>query len=407
MINFLNINIIMYYNKYLQYKTKYLKLKKELSFKDDNLIKKNIIDHHYISYNIEFNNLNIKILNLNVAQRNIFRSYASFNDIGVYLRTQKNLDIVNSIDKDKLYKELSKIIYEKKKLNKDLKELINDNFYIKLYDKKNIYDIKIVDKLYNKIYKITKLKPLEIILKKNNRKWDDKLDMLNKLYPQGYYIDIIFDKEDQDDYYKRLKSSLKFLLKQVNKEKEFIITLQEINPLYENNVLNKKVDKILNKLNLQLIDLKTDYDKVKTNSILLIKKNSNLNISIMEKDIKKNENKNKLIKHFSEGKSLRQNIRYELKVGNKKLEIFNIHTKLIDNEEALKKFIEIIKYSKNKNIIIVGDMNLQINSNTMNDLNKLLRDNDMIIDFIATPSINYSNNFTYDVFIAKGIKLVT
>ena len=397
----------MYYNKYLQYKTKYLNLKKELSFKDDNLIKKNIIDHHYISYNIEFNNLNIKILNLNVAQRNIFRSYASCNDIGVYLRTQKNLDIVNSIDKDKLYKELSKIIYEKKKLNKDLKELINDNFYIKLYDKKNIYDIKIVNKLYNKIYKISKLKPLEIILKKNNRKWDDKLDMLNKLYPQGYYIDIIFDKEDQDDYFKRLKSSLKFLLKQVNKEKEFIITLQEINPLYENNVLNKKVDKILNKLNLQLIDLKTDYDKVKTNSILLIKKNSNLNISIMEKDIKKNENKNKLIKHFSEGKSLRQNIRYELKVGKKKLEIFNIHTKLIDNEEALKKFIEIIKYSKNKNIIIVGDMNLQINSNTMNDLNKLLRDNDMIIDFIATPSINYSNNFTYDVFIAKGIKLVT
>lgn len=114
-----------------------------------------------------------------------------------------------------------------------------------------------------------------------------------------------------------------------------------------------------------------------------------------------------LIKHFSEGKYLRQNIRYELKVGKKKLEIFNIHTKLIDNEEALEKFIEIIKYSKNKNIIIVGDMNLQINSNTMNDLNKLLRDNDMIIDFIATPSINYSNNFTYDVFIAKGIKLVT
>jgi len=274
-------------------------------------------------------------------------------------------------------------------------------------NKKNIYDIKIVDKLYNKINKITKLKPLEIILKKTNRKWDDKLDMLNKLYPQGYYIDIIFDKEDPDDYFKRLKSSLKFLLKQVNKEKEFIITLQEINPLYENNVLNKKVDKILNKLNLQLIDLKTDYDKVKTNSILLIKKNSNLNISIMEKDIKKDENKNKLIKHFSEGKYLRQNIRYELKVGKKKLEIFNIHTKLIDNEEALEKFIEIIKYSKNKNIIIVGDMNLQINSNTMNDLNKLLRDNDMIIDFIATPSINYSNNFTYDVFIAKGIKLVT
>lgn len=146
--------------------------------------------------------------------------------------------------------------------------------------------------------------------------------MLNKLYPQGYYIDIIFDKEDPDDYFKRLKSSLKFLLKQVNKEKEFIITLQEINPLYENNVLNKKVDKILNKLNLQLIDLKTDYDKVKTNSILLIKKNSNLNISIMEKDIKKNENKNKLIKQFSEGKYLRQNIRYELKVGKKKIRNF-------------------------------------------------------------------------------------
>ena len=397
----------MYHKRYLEYKSKYLQLKKKLSYKDDKLINTGIIDHHYTKFNIEFNNLNIKILNLNVAQRNIFRSYASYNDIGVFLRTQENLDIVNNIDKDKLYKELSKIIYEKKKLNKDLKQLINDNCYIKLYDKKNIYNIKIVDKLFNKIYKISKLKPLEIILKKNNRKWDDKLDMLNKLYPQGYYIDIIFDKEDQDDYFKRLKSSLKFLLKQVNKEKEFIITLQEINPLYENNVLNKKVDKILNKLNLQLIDLKTDYDKVKTNSILLIKKNSNLNISIMEKDIKKNENKNKLIKHFSEGKSLRQNIRYELKVGNKKLEIFNIHTKLIDNEEALKKFIEIIKYSKNKNIIIVGDMNLQINSNTMNDLNKLLRDNDMIIDFIATPSINYSNNFTYDVFIAKGIKLVT
>ena len=33
------------------------------------------------------------------------------------------------------------------------------------------------------------------------------------------------------------------------------------------------------------------------------------------------------------------------------------------------------------------------------DLNKLLRDNDMIIDFIATPNINFSSNFTYDVFL--------
>ena len=47
-----------------------------------------------------------------------------------------------------------------------------------------------------------------------------------------------------------------------------------------------------------------------------------------------------LIKHFSEGKYLRQNIRYELKVGKKKLEIFNIHTKLIDNEEALENYTD-------------------------------------------------------------------
>lgn len=397
----------MYYKKYLQYKTKYLNLKKELSYKDDKLIEKNIIDHHYINYNIEFNNLNFRILSLNIAQKNILKTYASSNDISVYLRTKENLDILNQIDKEKLFKELSKIIYDKKKLKNDLKELIKDNVYLKLYDKKNLYDIKIVKRLHDKIYKITNLKPMEIVLKKYYKKWEDNLEFLNKLYPSGYYIDVVFDKEDEKTYFKRLNSSIKFLLKQVSKGEEFIITLQEINPLYNNNIINKEIEKILNKLNLRLLDYKNDYDKVKTNSIMLIKKTSNLNISIMEDDIKNNKNKNKLIKHFSEDKSLRQNIRYELKVGNQKLELFNIHTKFIGNDDALNKFIEIIKYSKKKNILIVGDMNLQINSYVMNEIMKLVRDNNMIINFIATPNVNYSNNFTYDVFIAKGIKLVT
>lgn len=397
----------MYYKKYLQYKTKYLSLKKKLSYKDDKLIEKKIIDHHYINYNIEFNNLNFRILSLNIAQKNILKTYASSNDIGVYLRTKENLDIINQIDKEKLFKELSKIIYDKKKLKNELKELIKDNVYIKLYYKKNLYDIKIIKKLYDKIYKITNLKPMEIVLKKYYKKWEDNLDFLNKLYPSGYYIDVVFDKEDEKTYFKRLSSSIKFLLKQVSKGEEFIITLQEINPLYNNNIINKEIEKILNKLNLRLLDYKNDYDKVKTNSIMLIKKTSNLNISIMEDDIKNNKNKNKLIKHFSEDKSLRQNIRYELKAGNQKLELFNIHTKFIGNEDALNKFIEIIKYSKKKNILIVGDMNLQINSYVMNEIIKLVRDNNMIINFIATPNVNYSINYTYDVFIGKGIKLVT
>ena len=397
----------MYYKKYLQYKTKYLNLKKELSYKDDKLIEKNIIDHHFINYNIEFNNLNFRILSLNIAQKNIMKTYASSNDISVYLRTKENLDILHQIDKEKFFKELSSIIYDKKKLKNELKEIIKDNVYIKLYDKKNLYDTKIIKKLYDKIYKITNLKPIEIVLKKYYKKWEDNLEFLNKLYPSGYYIDVVFDKEDEKTYFKRLSSSIKFLLKQVSKGEEFIITLQEINPLYNNNVINKEIEKILNKLNLRLLDYKNDYDKVKTNSIMLVKKTSNLDISIMENDIKNNKNKNKLVKQFSEDKSLRQNIRYELKVGNQKLELFNIHTKFIGNEDALNKFIEIIKYSKKKNILIVGDMNLQINSYVMNEIIKLVRDNNMIINFIATPNINYSNNFTYDVFIGKGIKLVT
>lgn len=397
----------MYYKKYLQYKEKYLKLKKKLSYKDDKLIEKNIIDHHYINYNIEFNNLNFRILSLNIAQKNIMKTYASSNDISVYLRTKENLDIVHQIDKEKFFKELSSIIYDKKKLKNELKEIIKDNVYIKLYDKKNLYDTKIIKKLYDKIYKITNLKPIEIVLKKYYKKWEDNLEFLNKLYPSGYYIDVVFDKEDEKTYFKRLSSSIKFLLKQVSKGEEFIIMLQEINPLYNNNVINKEIEKILNKLNLRLLDYKNDYDKVKTNSIMLVKSTSNLEISIMEDDIKNNKNNNKLIKHFNEKKSLRQNVRYELKVGNEKLELFNVHLKFTKDEKAINKFIEIIKYSKNKKLIIVGDMNLQISSYIMNDIIKLIRDNNMIINFIATPDINYSNNFTYDVFIAKGIKLVT
>ena len=397
----------MYYKKYLQYKEKYLKLKKKLSYKDDKLIEKNIIDHHYINYNIEFNNLNFRILSLNIAQKNIMKTYASSNDISVYLRTKENLDIVHQIDKEKFFKELSSIIYDKKKLKNELKEIIKDNVYIKLYDKKNLYDTKIIKKLYDKIYKITNLKPIEIVLKKYYKKWEDNLEFLNKLYPSGYYIDVVFDKEDEKTYFKRLSSSIKFLLKQVSKGEEFIIMLQEINPLYNNNVINKEIEKILNKLNLRLLDYKNDYDKVKTNSIMLVKSTSNLEISIMEDDIKNNKNNNKLIKHFNEKKSLRQNVRYELKVGNEKLELFNVHLKFTKDEKAINKFIEIIKYSKNKKLIIVGDMNLQISSYIMNDIIKLIRDNNMIINFIATPDINYSNNFTYDVFIGKGIKLVT
>ena len=112
---------------------------------------------------------------------------------------------------------LEKLLKKSEELSTKLVELNNDedeNEYSSstINRKRKLKsDIKIINKLYDKIYKITKLKPIEIVLRKHYKKWDENLEFLNKLYPLGYYVDVFFEKEDDKNYFNRFKSSIKFL----------------------------------------------------------------------------------------------------------------------------------------------------------------------------------------------------
>jgi len=237
----------------------------------------------------------------------------------------------------------------------------------------------------------------------NSKEKDKEKDRIFKEnYPNDYYLDVYFDEETLDHYKARIRKTLEKILELSNPQSNLIICLQEINPLQPLVLHKDEVESknIFEQLNLNLVDLPEKLEKIsKSSSIVLTSKNFQFEIDEL-KD-------NQIIELIKGDKGPTQNIGYILTVGDKKLEIFNVHTNLFRNDEAFRNLEEIVNYASDKNLILVGDMNLDLDNIFRYKLEKLFRDRRMHLYLINTPEIEYgTSESTYDIFIGKGIKLL-
>lgn len=216
-------------------------------------------------------------------------------------------------------------------------------------------------------------------------------------------------------YKQRIKSTLNELLKL--KKNNLIICLQEIEKFILKDGSFKSICSDL-KLNLY-----GNYDNIDENAFgtasCILYSFSDENIKISETESKINNllkiSNLKINDELTIPDPYKINS-FDLKIGDddneQTLSLYNIHTNLFENEDALELMINITKYLENKNYIIVGDMNLKLDNIYIYYLTKFFRDIRVNFYLISTPEIEYNINYsddtspTYDVFISKGISLL-
>ena len=265
---------------------------------------------------------------------------------------------------------------------------------------------------------------------------EDKQNILNfkEKYPNDLYFDLFWEREDEKDYENRLKEITNFILKKRKEDENFILCLQEINPATlnlfkpEESEQTKPEETPLIK-KLKLIG-KQPYEK-NTHSLLFSNYNDitnetfpdskttpvSLNTPVSETtpvslNTPVSENKEKILDLLKGDKKPEQNVKYKLKVNGEELILYNIHTPMYVNDIGYNILNNILETSKNKmNFIIVGDMNLKLNSVWKYKLAKLFQEKKVYHYFLNTPEIEYNiypiqnKDTTNDVFISKGIQI--
>ena len=433
------------------------------------LIKDQKLDHCFFEKNIEFEDQKFKLFSLNIAQKDYIRTMVIFNKLVSYIRTENKLNKLDSINSEFL-EELSNITknyhnelikYEKgkkqqdlqiSKIRDDIKKLITKHFKkeenVFTFDENGepIFKIdlswaKTKDKYYSEISMD------ELLKKKNNATGQYEIENIENMilfkqrYPFDYYLDIFSDEESDDKYYSRIDQIIEFLMKRTESEKDesfkqnIIICLQEINPAIAidpatkkgNNFRTELINIFKTKHKLNLIQPSQQYFEhlngtcslvITTESISnLIKINDDdLKITQEQKDGKEiinKESENKLIKNLDpeRKKGIFQNFRYTIEKNGKKLELFNVHLPLYANDTAYRKLNQIINYTNEgeKNLILIGDMNLKLDPIHIHRITKLFRDKRFALELLQTPEIDFNNlkndGSTYDIFIAKGVKI--
>jgi hypothetical protein len=265
---------------------------------------------------------------------------------------------------------------------------------------------------YNNKYKkiistMRSKKALEFI---NNEEENKKIEKLDKIPFREYLKQNGFYENEYDEsgelYIKRLEEILVEILEKLydlRRADYLIICLQEINKfLIEDGILKKISEKFNLKLNRNRVN---DY---KGTTSCILHNLDETKIEINETELKINDllniNDNYKIDSF------------DLKISNNDneqiLSLYNIHTKLYENEDAFEIMRNITEFLQDKNYIIVGDMNLKLDNIYIYYLTKFFRDIRVNFYLISTPEIEYNINYlddsspTYDVFISKGISLL-
>ena len=459
-----------YYDKYCKYKNKYLQLKNikniiiggkniinnlaiydnvvgEINPEINPIISNNYSDHYLIYKKIELTNGdNLHLFNLNIAQKHRISTKINGNFIMSLLRTEYNLQLINSYKKEifnfiichsranyDTLQQINSINIELKKAEKIIKDLSNkvdNNEYVEKEDKeKDKCDLKKLkeekdinkDKLkkisgkFNKIIKNEFMKlhlPDEIdksLIKIKETYVDDDWgkDIIKKnleMDPETkywYYFDLEFGIESIEDYKLRIKNCLDVIYNKINDimstnsndNNLYVINLQEFNPYEEVKSVIKKFIQT-HKLYIDLNLLKFKNEKQGTCSVSLVSSNTLYYISskpddlieFMWKEQKKISFGNNNFKIISENSLLPH--------------IYNFHSGLY----KLNEMIDLLsKLNDKDNFIICGDLNLRLEN--PDEICKLLdfsNQQKIKIYITATPESNYKiNYFTYDVIIYK------
>lgn len=419
------------------------------------LVKDGIIDHNFFEKKINFNGLKFKLLSINIAQMDQFRTMVQHNKIINYIRKEENLkriskfpindflnDIANIVNEFKLTiekeisshgdisqmkSELKSIIIEDRSVKGAILKLIREKYSDKfssdeLDPELNLRWLKHKEKYYSEIGH----DELDEKIKKETNT-NEKLNLQNiklakQRFPNDYYIDISFSKESIESYYSRINKVLDFLTKRLSDGEMGLICLQELNPVFndENTELRSELKSIFEEHKLTF-KFPEEYIRHLTGtcSVTLTTENLSYFVSPYSEDLtfvetnygRKLINNHELIKKIHQRKKLLQNFRYKLSYDGKDLDIYNLHTNMFSDNLAYDKLNEIIEYLKDKKFILVGDMNLLMNYRIIHRVTKLFRDNRIALDLIQTPEVDYENytnpqNPTYDIFSAKGVDIL-
>ena len=429
------------------------------TFRDDYLIDQELGDHNYIEKIFKFNGYNFQLISLNIPQKNAFRSMTIFNKNQNFLRTKFNLKNDNEAFKEKVMGNIMKAISENLNYIKTnypdknqvlqgsgkipvtnyeiFKEHFNEEF--ELYPDTQIFLRVATHGKDKKLYSQLTYEEIENLKIKNEDK--DNMIIFKQRFPDDYYLDLVFSEESKIDYQTRFNTIIGKIFELRIPNFYFILCLQEINPVCDvidcNNpmlgdlqlisVIKPKphdsfiiephdpfIEKKIEKGNYEIKINFNSYIKFKSNSLLFVSNNfvedEQMSINIINID-ESGKNSNEIINLFNDKKSTGQNLCYEFNVDGKKLDLYNLHTTLIRNQDSLEKFKEIIS-KINENFIIVGDMNLEADKIQKYRLSKLFRDNFIYSYFLNTPEIAYglegydTNLNTNDVFISRGIELL-
>ena len=423
---------ISYKKNYLKYKEKYLLLKKQLGgiitegtvdkkknlFMElchkikneiDILVSDGELDHKIFVKEIKYEGKNILISSLNIAQQDVMQTISKGARIQVYLRSLFNLKDKNdnyTPYKEQLFQALSDTLYINGKLKSKYNNLLNPhNSFINVTLLKELHD-----EIIKKISDIGVNIPEQILMHREIV----NPDKINRFFPEGLNIDLIFRAETNDKYKSRVKNSLWTIFKHSleylndNITNRVLICIQEVNPIklfmeaFHELIKEKDCDRFM------ITHLGNIENDSHTNSVLIHSRNLEENVQMMNRD----ENKliygeDNLLHKLSFAKGPRQNNMYTInfsEIESVPLNLYNVHTNYYQDEKAEEYLDDLRKRLLSlPNTIIIGDMNLKISDDIMRKHKSIYESNKLYLDMMITPENDYppdvEPNPTYDVYM--------
>jgi hypothetical protein len=407
-----------YYNKYLKYKQKYLNLSDQQSLnkymaggsneindilyenivgkinpRDNEITQTSLSDHYLLHKEITLSSMEkVNLFSINITQQYQFKTKIK---IGIFINTMRNEYNLNFVKENR--ENIINIILNISKANRDLlknknKEMIT-NFFKQEFEKISTISI---DNLNINFVTIKESEAKKHIF--DNLEIDPETELF-------YTFDISFNKEEFYSYKNRVKEILLILTNTIENKNLFnpsnfiIINIQELSPF----------DKILDTFEKYISKIKTNYlfdFKLIYNSNDILNSEYTYSLTIISSNIEKNinyqlnNNSDTIMDFIIEQKN--NPVIKNIKISSNNdfwPTIYNFHTNLLSYDY----FISFIHYIKSDNFIIFGDLNLKLlNSEQINNVKQIAKQNNIIIELTATPESNYPiNNYTYDVLMYK------
>ena len=363
-----------------------------------NLIDEKCIDHYILYEEVKIDNTKQKIhlYSVNIAQLSHIRTMTMYNKLNCFLKTY-DTPIDNRKVQD-IFNEIPNIILKYNIHKEDIAEGVKEE----VKDKR----------IWKEILKLTGCPFVKIYQRKYIPKGRFLTDSIfkNRFEKTNYiYLDIIFKEESIKLYKKRVHRTCQYLISRSKKQKNVLFCFQEIYPLINFLEVIVKFPKLI------VIDpkIKDFYNKkedtlyktlfFKSNNIL-ISKDFPFPIQRINTEYDIFLNFFNCRKWYGEGwiseRNINQNVKYLIPDFN--LYLYNIHGFLYRDKKIKfifeNSFIPFLKQSK-KRIIIIGDLNFQMKTETIDYLKDILEKEHIKSRFIVNPFSLKKKN--YDGIILK------